>query len=186
MTLLRKSMQILSLLQCFCPSKSLSCGGKTVRDNCKALCVNDIQTSCILGVFTARGRFVCKFFKHEEIGCQKIFMSIGRHIVIRNYTLVAKLLGKHHPCFPIFFIPKKGMAVGIDVTPEDMRTHVAMPFIIFSNCCTASAISLAKVSDGCKKDSRPLASRAYNSLFMPSTYELMAYSISSFCHCMVE
>lgn len=61
----------------------------------------------ILGVFTARDRFVCKFFKHEEIGCQKIFMSIGRHTVIRNHTLVAKLVGKHQSCFPIFFSLKK-------------------------------------------------------------------------------
>ena len=152
----------------------------------KALCISKIQTRRILGVFTARGRSACKFFKHEEIGCQKIFMSIGRHTAIHNYILVAKFVGKHQPCFPIFFLPKKDLPVWMGETLEGMRTHVAMPFIIFSNWCTASSISLANDSDGCKKDSRPLASRAYNSLFMPSTYELMAYSMSSFCHCMVE
>lgn len=60
-------------------------------------------------------------------------MSTNRHTAIRNYTLVAKLVGKHQACFPIFFIPKKGMAVGIGVTLEDMRTHVLTPFIICSN-----------------------------------------------------
>lgn len=60
-------------------------------------------------------------------------MSFGRYTVIRNYTLVAKFVGKHQACFPIFFIPKKGMAVGIGVTLEDMRTHVLTPFIICSN-----------------------------------------------------
>lgn len=94
-------------MQCFCPSKSLPNGVEIVQDNRKPLCVNDIQTFRILGVFTARGRFVCKFFKHEEIGCQKIFMSFGRHTVILNYILVAKLVGKHHACFPIFFSLKK-------------------------------------------------------------------------------
>ncbi len=60
-------------------------------------------------------------------------MSIGRHTAILNNILVAKFVGKHQPCFPIFFIPKKGMALGIDVTLEDMKTHVVMPFIICSN-----------------------------------------------------
>ena len=104
-----------------------------MRDKRKPLCVNDIQTRRILGVFTARGRFVCKFFKHEEIGCQKIFMSIGRHTAIHNYILVAKFIGKHQPCFPIFFLPKKDLPVWMGETLKGMRTHVAMPFIIFSN-----------------------------------------------------
>lgn len=60
-------------------------------------------------------------------------MSIGRHTAIHNYILVAKFVGKHQPCFPIFFIPKKDMVVEIGVTLEDMKTHVVMPFIIFSN-----------------------------------------------------
>lgn len=60
-------------------------------------------------------------------------MLANWHTAIRNNIQVAKFVGKHHPCFPIFFIPKKGMAVGIGVTLEDMRTHVVMPFIIFSN-----------------------------------------------------
>lgn len=60
-------------------------------------------------------------------------MSIGRHTAIHNFILVAKFVGKHQSCFPIFFIPKKDIAVREGVPIERMRTQVVTPFIIFSN-----------------------------------------------------
>lgn len=40
----------------------------------------------------------------------KIFMLVNWHTAILNNILVAKFVGKHQPCFPIFFIPKKDIA----------------------------------------------------------------------------
>lgn len=140
----------------------------------------------MLSVFTSRDWFVYKFFKHGESRCQKYSCRLISVQSSSTTFYLQRSVRKRQPRFPALFIPEKDAAAPMRATRGDVMAHVAMSFIIFSNSRTASAMSLANVSEGRKNESRPFANRAYSSLFMPSTYELMAYSMSSFCHCIVE